>query len=216
MHPYPEDRLDDFMSTLGKAFDFADEHLPGGLESFYELFVNSALARSFDGPDANPRVSGSGIELVLAVCEGETSTGLDMMLMNERRTSKENQERARWCGRMLAYHQWDTGTTFRSIAMYLGIKELFGLFEAYRVASPRVVSLQILETLAAKDAPTQLRRYRAEAGLTQAALSEASGVSLRSIQQYEQRKKDINRAQAKSVWGLAQALGCKMEDLLEL
>lgn len=216
MHPYPEDRLDDFMSTLGKAFDFADKHLPGGLESFYELFVNSALARSFDGPDANPRVSGSGIELVLAVCEGETSTGLDMMLMNERRRSKAFQDRAKWCGQILAYHQWDTGTPFRSIAMYLSLQDLFELYETHRIASPRVVSLEITESLAKKSTPTRLRFYRAEAGLTQVALAESSGVSLRSIQQYEQRKKDINHAQAHSVWRLAQALGRQMEDLLEL
>lgn len=215
MHPYPEDRLGDVMNTLGKAFDFADKLLPGGLESFYDLFTSSALARSFDGPGANPQLSGSGIELVLSVCEGQSSDGLDLMLMNERRPAKGTQDRAKWCGRMLAYHQWDTGATFRGIAMYLGVKELFSLFETHRIASPRVVSLYITEALAKRDAPTRLRRYRADAGLTQAALSEASGVSLRSIQQYEQRKKDINRAQAKSVWSLAQELGCKVEDLLE-
>ena len=44
---------------------------------------------------------------------------------------------------------------------------------------------------------------------------EMSGVSLRSIQMYEQRNKDINKAQAESLYCLAKALGCTMEDLLE-
>lgn len=216
MHPYPLEYLDGVMNTLGKAFDFADKHLPGGLESFYEPFADSAVARTLDGPDAHPELGNSGIELVLSICESNASDGLDAMLMSEHRRPKHLQERAKWCGRMLAYHQWDTGTPFRAIAIYLSLQDLYDLYEDSRVASERIVSLKITETFAKASIPTRLRHYRAEAGLTQAALAECSGVSLRSIQQYEQRKKDINRAQAKSVYSLAQALGCQMEDLLEL
>ena len=54
MRPYDEKLLGTAMSTVGKAFDFADKHLPGGMERFYDLFVTSAAARTFDGPDAHP------------------------------------------------------------------------------------------------------------------------------------------------------------------
>ena len=81
------------MSTLGKAFDFADKHLPEGLASFYELFGCSDVARTFDGPDAHPDLNGSGIQLVLSVCEGVSSEGLDLMLMSERRPDKGHRER---------------------------------------------------------------------------------------------------------------------------
>ena len=46
-------------------------------------------------------------------------------------------------------------------------------------------------------------------------LAKQSGVSLRSIQMYEQRNKDINKAQMETVNNLAKVLGCKMEDLME-
>ena len=215
MHPYPEELLPATMSALGKAFDFADKHLPEGLASFYELFVCSDVARTFDGPDAHPDLNGSGIQLVLSVCEGVSSEGLDLMLMSERRPDKGHRERAKWCGTLLAYHQWDTGATFRAISTYLGIDELFSLFEERGKEPLPQISAHIAQTLAIRTAPTRLHHYRAEAGLTQHGLAAASGVSLRSIQQYEQRKKDINRAQARSVWLLSQALGCSMEDLLE-
>ena len=52
-------------------------------------------------------------------------------------------------------------------------------------------------------------------GLSQVALAEKSGVSLRAIQQYEQRCKDINHGQGASLYRLAQTLGCRIEDLLE-
>ncbi len=61
-----------------------------------------------------------------------------------------------------------------------------------------------------------LKRYRTASGMSQAQLSNASGVSLRSIQCYEQGVKDINRAEGLSLFKLSKALGCRMEQLLEL
>ena len=46
-------------------------------------------------------------------------------------------------------------------------------------------------------------------------LAKRSQVSLRSIQMYEQRNKDINKASAETVLRLSRVLGCTMEDLLE-
>ncbi len=51
--------------------------------------------------------------------------------------------------------------------------------------------------------------------MTQKKLAEASGVALRMIQLYEQRKQDINKSQAIALTRLAHVLGCKAEDLLE-
>ena len=62
---------------------------------------------------------------------------------------------------------------------------------------------------------TNLKRIRTASGLSQAALAEASGVSLRMIQYYEQRVRDINAAGALTVYRMACALGCTVEDLIE-
>ena len=63
--------------------------------------------------------------------------------------------------------------------------------------------------------PTRLQFYRKLAGYSQKQLSVASGIALRSIQMYEQRNKDINKAQFATVHKLARTLGCGMENLLE-
>ena len=62
---------------------------------------------------------------------------------------------------------------------------------------------------------TNLKRIREEAGISQAKLAEISGVSPRMIPKYETGEKDINKAQALTVFKLAEALGVKVEDLLE-
>lgn len=63
---------------------------------------------------------------------------------------------------------------------------------------------------------TNLKRIRIDAGITQATLSERTGVSLRTLQDYEQGRKPINGAAALTVYRIAQELNVRVEDLLEL
>ena len=60
-----------------------------------------------------------------------------------------------------------------------------------------------------------MKRIRTAYGCTQAELAKRSGVSLRSIQMYEQRNKDTNKASAETLLRLSKVLGCTMEDLME-
>ena len=62
---------------------------------------------------------------------------------------------------------------------------------------------------------TNLKQFRAAYGCTQSELAQKSNVSLRSIQMYEQRNKDMNKASADTVYRLSKTLGCTMEDLIE-
>lgn len=63
---------------------------------------------------------------------------------------------------------------------------------------------------------TNLKRIRLESGLSQSKLAETSGVSVRMVQHYEQKSKDINAASALTVYKLAIALNCTVGDLLEI
>lgn len=62
---------------------------------------------------------------------------------------------------------------------------------------------------------SKLKAKRESAGLSQADLAEASGVSLRMIQYYEQGFKDINRAAVVTIKRLADALKCEIDELIE-
>ena len=63
---------------------------------------------------------------------------------------------------------------------------------------------------------SKLKDVRTSQGLTQKEVSESSGVNLRILQYYEQGANDINKAQALTVYKIAQALECRVEDILEL
>ena len=62
---------------------------------------------------------------------------------------------------------------------------------------------------------TNLKQKRLEAGLSQSELSKLSGIPVRTIQQYEQRQKNINSAKVESVLSISKALSCDINDILE-
>jgi len=63
---------------------------------------------------------------------------------------------------------------------------------------------------------TRLKDIRESKNITQAKLSEISGVNFRTLQYYEQGYKDINKAQGITLYKIAQALECKIEELLDI
>ena len=62
---------------------------------------------------------------------------------------------------------------------------------------------------------SNLKETRIIKGLSQSKLAELSGVSVRMIQHYEQGVKNINKAEAMTVYKLSEALDCNVWELLE-
>lgn len=61
---------------------------------------------------------------------------------------------------------------------------------------------------------SRLKHYRTKAGFTQKALAELTGISQRTLQDYEQGSKPLEKAAALTVMSLSRALGCTVEELL--
>ena len=59
-----------------------------------------------------------------------------------------------------------------------------------------------------------LRKRRMDAGITQQALADAAGISIKTLQDYEGGRKDISRAAGETLRKLAGALGCRVEDII--
>jgi transcriptional regulator with XRE-family HTH domain len=71
------------------------------------------------------------------------------------------------------------------------------------------------ELYKSKHPETNLKHIRMLAGMTQNELASQSGIPLRTIQQYEQRQKDINKAKAEYLILLSKTLQCSPEALIE-
>lgn len=212
MNAYSELYLDDAMMNLGDMVEYAVCDLGYEPDEFFDWFIASGIASKFG--KGNPKyVTGmSGYELAEAVLNAT----------NIRYDKKEptyilHKGREYWAGWIIAYYQWYTGKRFEdivgdglSLSTVLSMYILHEADESKFVDNANKIIARNKEKRKAK-----LHEIRKARGFTQKQLSEASGVTLRMIQLYEQKQNDINKAQANVVVNLARALGCDVEDLLE-
>ena len=121
-----------------------------------------------------------------------------------------------WYGWMLASAQWKTGVEFQDILKHRPFAKLTDYYVTYHnKKDDSFVQELYIEIQETNTKETNLAFYRRMRAYSQRLLSEKSGVSLRAIQQYEQRQKSINKAAAESVLALSDSLGCMPEDLME-
>lgn len=59
-----------------------------------------------------------------------------------------------------------------------------------------------------------LKQIRTKKGITRKELAEKSGISARTIESYEQRKRNINKAKIETIIKLSKALECNIEDIM--
>ena len=104
---------------------------------------------------------------------------------------------------------------FEEIIRYIPIAEIVKLYSPYHEMDIRQFCDKMDEQYRASKPETNLKTLRMKLGMSQRELAEASGVPLRTIQQYEQRQKNINKAQGEYLIMLAQALCCEVPDLIE-
>ena len=208
-HAYKEFFLDDAMETLGSAVEYAVLSLNIEGQEFLDLFLASGIAERSGRGDAMYVSGMSGIELtrkVLTIC------GKTIPAYTENSSCHYSPEY--WVGWILAYYQWYCGKPFSMILPKLRYQSLRNLYGVLHEADPSK-AVSVFDELLSEQTETNLARYRKARGLSQSQLANASGLSLRSIQLYEQRQNDINNAQYNRLQALAKTLGCKIEDLLE-
>ena len=210
MSAYPETLLPNARSQLADAADYAVVDLGVPIDEFFSLFAASDWARRIERGDRSTVLGISGIELAQTVLADKTGE-------HEFKTARESLRRTKayWTGWILAYYQWKSNRTFREILRALPASTIEQMYGVYHEAPEERFAATADEILREKIPETRLKRIRSAYGCSQSRLSEMSGVGLRSIQMYEQRRKDINKAEVESVLRLARALGCEIEDIME-
>jgi len=209
-HAYQEIYLNKAQSVLGDAFDYAINvcGIPG--EDFIKVFSVSSISKRMEKGDPACLAGKSGVEIVVEIVAETKKQEIQVELQEHFERSKEY-----WIGWALAYYQWYSSRKYNDIFRVLSFEDLqnmyYMLHEADVTKFTDIVDARMKEYFT----ETNLKRIRLIHGYTQAELAKSSGVSLRSIQMYEQRNKNINKASVDTMYSLAKALGCTMEDLIE-
>ena len=210
MRAYPETYLNRAMSIMGDAFDYAINDCKIDGAEFVKMFAASTACKKIENGEASYLSGKSGIEIVIE-CVYEM-TGKEIFIEP---SEKFNRSAQYWCGWAVCYYQWWSSRKYADIFKSVSFEDMLGLYSTLHEASVEKFASVLDEKVRAAYPETNLKRIRTAYGCSQSKLAKMSGVSLRSIQMYEQRQKDINKAQSDSLYRLAKALGCTMEDLLE-
>lgn len=210
IHAYDKVYLDKARTALGRMLDFAVYDLKYDIAEFFGLFIKSGVAKRFENGDYAVIVGMSGVELAYEVLE---KSSVECERIKPNYTANRSEEF--WTGWALVYYQWETSISFQKIVQYIPINDIIALYSPYHEMDIR----QFVDKMNAmyKDAKpeTNLKLLRQKVGLSQRELAALSDIPLRTIQQYEQRQKNINKAQAEYLVILSKVLCCEVEALIE-
>lgn len=210
IHAYRETYLSKAQSVLGDAFHYAVNTcgIPGS--DFIKLFVASSVSKRMENGEPAYLAGKSGIEIVVEVVTETMGKEID-----EEPQVQMGRSREYWIGWAVAYYQWFSSRKYGDIFKAVTFEDLQNMYYTLHEADVSKF-VDIMDKRMQEFFPeTNLKRIRTGYGCTQAALAKLSGVSLRSIQMYEQRNKDINKASVETIHRIAKVLGCTIEDLME-
>ena len=210
MHAYDEMYLEKARIALGRMFDFVVYQLGYSIEKFFDLFISSGVSRRFENGDVDLLVGKSGVEIGYEVLD---KTFGDVQPIEIEFTANRSEEY--WTGWVLAYYQWMHGISFSKINEKVSIRDILALYTPYHEMDILQFVDRMNELRQAKRCMTYLKMFRQQMNMTQRELAEKTQIPIKTIQQYAQGQKNINKAQSEYVIRLAKVLCCAPEQLLE-
>ena len=207
---YQEIYLNKAQASLGDAFDYAINACHFSGQIFLKLYAASSVSKRIENGEPAYIAGKSGIEIAADVLLETTGKLPDAKPQEHFSRSPEY-----WIGWAVCYYQWFSTRSFSDIFQVLSFDDLNRMYYTLHEAdiTKFVDAVDVIMSEHFKE--TNLKRYRSAYGCSQSELAKRSGVTLRSIQMYEQRNKDINKASALSLYRISKVLGCSIENLLE-
>ncbi len=201
IHAYNEHYLSASQEKLAAMFELGvlKENLE--INDFANRFLTSPVCRAFETADPIFVLGKSANELVGMI--------LDKEPLNIEVNSYASPEY--WVGYVLAYVQWYLNKPFSVLLKALPCNKLLNNYFPYHEMD---LSHSVDLFLSRMPVYCPLKELRTKKNLSQTQLSILSGIPLRTIKAYEQGSVDISKAQAETLYSLAQTLGCTIEDLI--
>ena len=209
IHAYQEIYVNKIQRRIGVLFDYAINELGINCYKVIDVFSSSKYAKYIENGYLYYVVGKSGIEIALDLFEEEIRNLEIKQFENYNRTIDY------WIGWAISYYQWYSNRSFNEIFNILKYSDLEKLYYKYHETDILKFAEELDIIIKNNYQETNLKRIRILYGISQNELAKLSNVNKRSIQMYEEKYKDINKANVITIYMLSKALGCQMEDLLE-
>lgn len=207
---YDKIYLENCRRNFALMLDYAVNDLHYNLDDFFEMFLLSGIDRQIECGNPTYLVGKSGIELAKDIIFKVESKEI-----KNKAVCKIGKSREYWTGWAIAYFQWYSSIKFKDIVQSVPINKIIELYSPYHEMDIRHFCDKLISLIKQKNTKTNLSIYRKKSNLTQLELSKLTDIPLRTIQQYEQKQKNINNAKAEYLVKLSKILCCSVEDLIE-
>ena len=207
INAYDENLITYSRNNLAQFIDYGVNVLGVSLDGLWSRFLLSDKSVRFSKGDYSLITGMSGIELAYEVTDFK---------FEYNQSNVQNDSVEYWLGSVLAYAQWKLNISFQTINKYISISELASMYNPFhQLPDDKFVDF-IVTAMKVRKGKTNLEIFRREANLSRSELSAKSGVPLRMIEHYEQRVKNINKANSEYLLALAKALYVDVDSLLEI
>ena len=202
IHAYNKLYLNKARSTLASLFDYAVYDCGLSLSTVWDTFRFSDIGHRFEVGDPSIVAGRSGVELAMSLFN-----------VDKEHHPRYDKTPEYWVGWAIGYYQWYRNLHFDEISLPIDVVRT--LYNPYHEMDILQFCDQMDILLDYDRTTSKLKRIRMSMGLSQSELALLTDIPIRTIQQYEQKQKDINGARAEYVILLARALDCDPIDLLE-
>lgn len=205
MTAYSELFFNDAQDWLGEFFETSVYVLNMEIKEVWKRFILSRYSILFGSGDPFTICGKSGSEVAFELCGKRVN---ELPFIYDRPPEY-------WLGWALAYYQWEKNIPFIFIAKSVDIETILLMYKKYHEMDVTHFCNEMDRLMRLRKKEANLKRMRMSRGFSQKELAEITSIPIRTIQQYEQKQKNINNAQANYVIALSQALSCSPKDILE-
>ncbi len=196
---------------LGNMLDLAVNEYKIKLTEFYRRFLGSRVSEDFSQGDSSTIAGKTGKELFAEIMDFKEEDFEQLANIQ----LPVNKSPEYWTGWILAYYQWTRGVSFRVIDDEIPVEVILDMYDPYHEMDITQAVDELNRIRQVSRVEPYIKYFRKKMGYTQAELAEAAGIPLKTIQQYEQKRKNINKASADSILALSNILKCNPIDLME-
>ena len=224
MGAYNSNYLNNVQSNIGAMLDCGINTLEFGVREFYNMFLASDMSDKLNRGDAYTVCTLGGVELAeYVICYAMNNS--NFIHVKKASDPAFNQHlndaiinvnsREYWAGKVIVEYTWEKNISFAEFDRCIPVENVMSLYDGFKDADALMINIRLDEMMKEASSVARLKVRRELMGLSQSELAKLSQVPLRTLQQYEQKRKNINNAKAIYLVNLSSALRCDVRDLME-
>ncbi len=224
MGAYNKIYLENVKHNFGAMLDCGINVLGFDNKTFYNMFLASTISGKINRGDCYNVCTLGGVELAeLVVNQAMNNTKYVHVKKAADPSFNERLDNAivhvnspeYWAGTIIAEYAWEKNISYQELNKYVSIDDFVSLYDSFGNVDSMMIRIQLDEMFDKAKEVSNLKSRRELMELSQKELAEASDVPLRTIQQYEQRQKNINNAKVSYLISLSSVLKCDVRDIME-